>query len=172
VPASFSRVVSSDLKRSRETAQIIAASLALHDVEAMPGLREQHQGAWTGLTKEQIKRRWPERLRERPRRPVDGESGEAVLGRVLATLAQIATAHRGRRVLIVTHSGVIQALERAAGVHAPPVPYLEGRWFRLLSPAEPSGPSSASSLLAGELTAGRRRLADGSAADLAITERI
>jgi probable phosphoglycerate mutase len=170
VPASFSRVLSSDLKRSRETAQIIAASLALHDVEAMPGLREQHQGAWTGLTKEQIKLRWPEQLRERPRRPVDGESGEAVLRRVLTALAQIATAHRGRCVLIVTHSGVIHALERAAGVDAPPVPHLEGRWFRVLSPTEPNGRPSASSLLAGELTA-RRRPAGGSAAGRAITER-
>jgi probable phosphoglycerate mutase len=157
-------VVSSDLQRSRETAQIIAASLALHDVETMPGLREQHQGAWTGLTKEQIKCRWPERLRERPRRPVDGESGEAVLGRVLATLGQIATAHRGRCVLIVTHSGVIQTLERAARVDAPPVPYLEGRWFRVLAPTEPNSSASA-------LTAGRRRLAVFSAADPAITER-
>jgi probable phosphoglycerate mutase len=171
VPASFSSVVCSDLRRSRETAQIIATSLALDDVEAMPGLREQHQGAWTGLTKEQIKRRWPERLRERPRRPVDGESGESVLGRVLATLAQIAAAHRGRCLLIVTHSGVIHALERAAGVDAPPVPYLEGRWFRLLAAGEPEGVSSAGLLVAGELTAGRRGLAVRQAADLRIPER-
>jgi broad specificity phosphatase PhoE len=124
----------------------------------MGGLREQHQGAWTGLTKEQIKLRWPERHRERPRRPVDGEPAETVLERVLAALGQIATLHEGGCVLIVTHSGVIQTLERAAGVDAPPVPYLEGRWFRLLSPPEESGSLSVDSLLAGELTDGRRRL--------------
>jgi uncharacterized phosphatase len=168
-PATFSRVVSSDLQRARETAQIIAASLALDDVEAMPGLREQHQGAWTGLTKEQIKRRWPERLWERPRRPVDGESGEAVLRRVLVALGQIATVHEGRCVLIVTHNGVIHTLERAAGVDAPPVPHLEGRWFRVLSPTDMNSSLSVDSLLAGELTAGRRRLAGG-AADSSITE--
>jgi broad specificity phosphatase PhoE len=162
--------VSSDLLRSRETAQIIAASLAVRNVEAMPGLREQHQGAWTGLTKEQIKRRWPERLRERPRRPVDGESGEAVLVRVLATLAQIATAHRGGCVLIVTHSGVIHTLERAAGVDAPPVPHLEGRWFRILAPSERNSSRSDSSLVAGDLTLGRRRLAEGPDPDRPITE--
>jgi probable phosphoglycerate mutase len=164
VPASFSAVVSSDLKRARETAQIIAASLALDGVEALEGLREQHQGAWTGLTKEQIKLQWPERLRERPRRPVDGEPGETVLRRVFAALGQIAAVHAGGCVLIVTHSGVIQALERAAGVDAPPVPYLEGRWFRLLAATEENGSLSAGSLLAGELTDGRRGLAGGAAA--------
>jgi broad specificity phosphatase PhoE len=164
VPAQFSSVVSSDLKRSSETAQIIAASLAVDDVESMPGLREQDQGAWTGLTKEQIKRRWPERLRERPRRPVDGEPGEVVLERVLATLGQIARSHRGRCVLIVTHSGVIHALERAAGVDAPPVPYLEGRWFTVPVPAEPNSSMSANSLVPGALTAGRRALAVSPAA--------
>jgi probable phosphoglycerate mutase len=158
VPASFSAVVSSDLQRAHETAQIIASSLALDDVEAMPGLREQHQGAWTGLTKEQIKSRWPERLRERPRRPVDGESGESVLNRVLDAMGQIAAASQGRRVLIVTHSGVIRALERAVGADAPPVPHLEGRWFRLLWPADHDASPAASSMLAGKLTPGRRRL--------------
>jgi broad specificity phosphatase PhoE len=168
-PASFSTVVSSDLQRARETAQIIAASLALDDVEALGGLREQHQGAWTGLTKEQIKLRWPERHRERPRRPVDGEPAETVLRRVLAALGQIATVHEGRCVLIVTHNGVIQALERAAGVDAPPVPYLQGRWFRVLSPRDLNGARSAGSLLAGELTHGRRLLAGRGAADSSTT---
>jgi hypothetical protein len=74
-------------------------------------------------------------------------------------------------VLIVTHSGVIQTLERAAEVDVPPVPHLEGRWFRVLEPAEPNGSASASSLVAGKLTAGRRRLAEGSAAERLITER-
>jgi broad specificity phosphatase PhoE len=164
-------VVSSDLQRARETAQIIATALALDDVAAMEGLREQHQGAWTGLTKEQIKRRWPERLRERPRRPVDGESADAVLKRVLATLGQIATAYQGRCGLIVTHSGVIRTLERAVGADAPPVPHLEGRWFRVLSLTDPSPSPVANSVLPGELTAGRRRLAGETAADRSITER-
>jgi probable phosphoglycerate mutase len=164
--------MSSDLQRARETAQIIAAALSLRDVEAMPGLREQHQGVWTGLTKEQIKRTWPERLRERPRRPVGGESAEAVLTRVLATLGQIAATHRGECVLIVTHSGVIQALERAAGVEAPPVPHLGGRWFSVLAPGDPNSLASASSLLPGELTAGRRGVSVGPAASGSITEHM
>jgi broad specificity phosphatase PhoE len=158
VTSSFSAVVSSDLQRAHDTAQIIASALALGHVVAMPGLREQDQGAWTGLTKDQIKRRWPERMREHPRRPVDGESGESVLSRALEAMGQIAAARQGRRVLIVTHSGVIRILERAVGADAPPVPYLEGRWFRLLSP-EHEASLAGCSVLAGELTTGRRELA-------------
>jgi broad specificity phosphatase PhoE len=172
VPASFSAVVSSDLQRARETAQIIASSLALDDVEAMQGLREQHQGAWTGLTKEEIKRRWPERMRERPRRPVDGESRESVLNRVLDAMGQIAAARQGRHVLIVTHSAVIRTLERAVGADAPPVPHLEGRWFRLLWPADCDASPLGSSVLAGELTPGRRRLAGAVAAGSSNAKRL
>jgi broad specificity phosphatase PhoE len=164
-------VVSSDLQRAHETAQIIASSLALDEVEVMPGLREQDQGAWTGLTKEEIKRRWPERMRERPRRPVDGESGESVLARALGAMGQIASACQGRRVLVVTHSGVIRTLERAVGADAPPVPHLQGRWFRLLSPADHDASPAGGSVLAGELTAGRRRLAGEVAAARSIAER-
>lgn len=170
VPASFSTVVSSDLLRAWQTAEIIASSLALDGVERMPGLREQDQGAWTGLTKEEIKRQWPERLRERPRRPVDGESADTVLRRVLATLSEIAADHQGGCVLIVTHSGVIRTLERAVGADAPPVPHLEGRWFRVLLPADPSASSATNSALARELTAGRRTLAGGVAATSANPE--
>jgi hypothetical protein len=45
------------------------------------------------------------------------------------------------------------------GVDAPPVPYLEGRWFRLLSPPEVDDVLVGSSVLAGDLTAGRLALA-------------
>jgi uncharacterized phosphatase len=167
----FAAVVASDLQRARETAEIIAAELGLGDVVTLAGLREQDQGAWTGLTKEQIKRRWPDRLRERPRRPVGGEPPEVLLRRVLATLASIAAAHERSCVLAITHSDVIRTLERAIGVEAPPVPHLEGRWFRLLSPVERECAPSARSVLAGELTAQRREIARELGADRSIAER-
>jgi broad specificity phosphatase PhoE len=153
-PARFDVIVSSDLRRARDTARIIAAAVGLGGVGELEGLREQHQGAWTGLTKEQIRRRWPERLRERPRRPVDGETPDAVLQRVLATLDGIAAAHKGRAVLAVTHSGVIRTLERAIGVDAPPVPPLEGRWLQVAA-----GACGEPVLRAGPCTAGRRNAA-------------
>lgn len=118
---------SSDLRRAAESARIIAAEWGHDDPIQLFDLREQDQGEWTGLTREQIKDRWPQRFRERPRRPVEGESSEALLSRVIAAVGTIAATHPGSRVLAVTHSGVIRALELQLGSDAPPVPYLEGR---------------------------------------------
>lgn len=166
----FAAVLASDLRRARETATLVAAGLGLGAVQALPGLREQDQGAWTGLTKEQIKRRWPDRLRERPRRPVDGEPPEVVLDRVLATLGWLAAAQPGCRVLAITHSEVIRILERALKVAAPPVPHLEGRWLRLASRGGDTEPSLGS-VRAGNFTAGRARLTDGECAAPASSAR-
>lgn len=157
----FAAVVASDLRRARETAQIIAAELRLGDVVEFVGLREQDQGAWTGLTNEQVKRRWPERFRERPRRPVDGEPPEVVLERVLATLGCVAAAHEGGCVLVITHSEVIRTLEQAIGADAPPVPYLEGRWLRVAMSHVGGGEPGIGSVLPGALTVGRSRCASG-----------
>ncbi len=161
----FTAVVASDLKRARETAAILAAAVGCSHIVELAGLREQDQGAWTGLTKEQIKRRWPERLREIPRRPVDGEPPEVVLARALAALRQVAATQEGRRVLAITHSGLIRTLERAIGASAPPVPHLEGRWVAVVAP---SGAGSEPLVRAGELTAGRRGLTDSRGAALLI----
>ena len=160
-PAEFGAVVSSDLQRARETARLIAVRLALGAVEELAGLREQDQGAWTGLTKDEVKREWPQRFRERPRRPVGGESPETVLRRVMAALAAVAASHGGDPVLAVTHSEVIRTLERAIEADAPPVPHLEGRWLTIATTRGPDGEPAVSSVRAGALTAGRPPVAGG-----------
>jgi probable phosphoglycerate mutase len=128
----FDLLAASDLSRARGTALAIADGLGHRGaVLELPGLREQDQGEWTGLTKYEIKRRWPERLRERPRWPVGGESPERLRARIADALREIARAHPRRAVLAITHSGVIRALEAWLGVPGPAVPHLEGRWFKL-----------------------------------------
>ncbi|MHB8693347.1 MAG: histidine phosphatase family protein [Solirubrobacteraceae bacterium] len=168
-PPDLTIICSSDLQRARDTARIIADELGVTTVGELRALREQDQGAWTGLTKAQIKRTWPERLRERPRRPVGGETSEAVLARVLPALRALAVQYAGVRVLAITHSGVIRGLERAAAVHAPPVPHLEGRWFKAGSQF-PSRPGRSEWLMAAAPTDGRagaaRTVAGGMAAEL------
>jgi broad specificity phosphatase PhoE len=153
--ASFAVVCSSDLRRARDTATIIAAALEVDEVRELAALREQDQGEWTGLTKEQIRLRWPERSRERPRRPVGGEPPEAVLARVLPALASLAAEHAGRRVLAITHSGVIRMLERALSVADPPVSHLEGRWVRVWAGGRTQLEEAAGWLSVGEPTRGR-----------------
>jgi len=132
---------------------VIAEHAHWPEVALYRALCEQDQGAWTGLTKAEIKRRWPGAMRERPRRPLGGESADAVLDRVLPVLSQIGSDNRGRCTLVVTHSEVIRIIERAVGSDAAVVPPLEGRWLRV--DLQTRGTGSIGIFAAGGLTPGR-----------------
>jgi len=107
-------LIASDLSRSVQTAEILGARWGIvprHDAR----LREIDIGAWTGLTREQIEERDAELLArfEAERleaRPGGGETRLEIRARVRAAAAELAAAHRGRRVALVTHLGVIRAL--------------------------------------------------------------
>ena len=85
----FDAVYSSDLRRAQETAEIVAGP---HGVPVIvdPGLREVNVGAWSGLTRAEVERRFPDG--ERP----GGETREQHAGRVLAAAERIARAHPDR----------------------------------------------------------------------------
>lgn len=152
-PPCLRAVASSDLRRAAETARLIAEHARWPGVAQYRALREQDQGAWTGLTKAQIKQRWPGAMRERPRRPLGGGTVDAVLDRVLPALSRIGWDNRGACTLVVTHSEVIRIVERALDSDAAVVPHLEGRWLRVDLRA--SGAGSIGALGAGGLTPGR-----------------
>jgi broad specificity phosphatase PhoE len=99
----FDAVYASDLRRARETAEVVAAP---HRVPVVtdPRLREIDVGSWSGLTRAEIEERFPGR--ERP----DGETREEHAARVLAAVEEIARDNAGRRILIVTHGGTMRAL--------------------------------------------------------------
>jgi len=103
----FDAVYSSDLRRAHETAVIVAAPHAV-PVVSDPGLREIDVGSWSGLTREEIARRFPGA--ERP----DGETRGEHLARVLHTVERIARAHVGERLLVVSHGGTMRALRSHA----------------------------------------------------------
>lgn len=100
-------LVSSDLLRARQTAEIIGETLGL-EVELEPRLREVNLGYWQGLYSNEIRARWPEEMRlwlEQPLaiRPPDGESIHELADRVLAAANDIAADYAGQRVGLVTH---------------------------------------------------------------------
>jgi len=98
----FDAVYSSDLRRARETAQIVAESHGV-PVVADAGLREIDVGSWSGHTHVEIEERFGG---ERP----DGETREQHAARVLATVERIARENVGRQILLVTHGGTLRAL--------------------------------------------------------------
>lgn len=112
----FDRVVASDLRRARETAEIALPGV---EVEAEPRLREFGFGAWEGLTWDECTRRDGDLLRrwtDDPDAvcPPDGETAAAFGARIAAALDDLPTEGS---VLCVAHAGVIHAvLARWMGV--------------------------------------------------------
>lgn len=107
-------IVSSDLRRARETAEILGAALGI-PVACDARLRERALGAWSGLFAHQVAARWPEELAalragDPTLRPPGGESLEEVRRR----LGDFLCAWRGQLAEIpaalVTHGGVVRSL--------------------------------------------------------------
>jgi probable phosphoglycerate mutase len=108
-----SAVVTSPVRRTRESAEILAARLGL-DVTEEPGLAEMEFGAWDGLTFAEVGERDPDGLRSWlgavDRAPEGGESFRDVQHRVLAALDRVREAHAGGTVVVVSHVTPIKVL--------------------------------------------------------------
>ncbi|MEW1656543.1 bifunctional RNase H/acid phosphatase [Streptomyces sp. NPDC093707] len=116
-------VVSSPLRRCRETAGAVADRLGL-DVRVEDGLRETDFGAWEGLTFAEVRERYPDDLdawlgSAKAAPTGGGESFAAVARRVAVARDKLLARHAGRTVLLVTHVTPIKTLVRLA-LGAPP----------------------------------------------------
>jgi len=114
---------SSPLSRTLETARIITEPCGLA-VDTRDGLREISHGRWEGLTRREVEARYPDEYaawEEDPFTfaPEGGESGVAVLARVLPVIREIVMRHQGERVLVVSHKATIRlALSSLLGFDA------------------------------------------------------
>ncbi|MFI9588370.1 bifunctional RNase H/acid phosphatase [Streptomyces sp. NPDC052236] len=115
-------IVSSPLKRCRETAEAVAVRLNL-GVRIEEGLRETDFGAWEGLTYAEVRERYGDDLTAwlaSPKvAPPGGESFATVTRRVSATRDKLLATYAGRTVLLVTHVTPVKTLVRLA-LGAPP----------------------------------------------------
>ncbi|MFD8956932.1 bifunctional RNase H/acid phosphatase [Streptomyces anulatus] len=116
-------IVSSPLRRCRETAAAVADRLGL-DVRIDEGLRETDFGAWEGLTFGEVRERYADDLTAWLASPDTaptggGESFAEVAERVAAARDRIVARSAGRTVLLVTHVTPIKTLVRLA-LGAPP----------------------------------------------------
>ncbi|MFB6826359.1 bifunctional RNase H/acid phosphatase [Streptomyces virginiae] len=116
-------IISSPLRRCRQTAQAVADRLGL-TVTVEEGLREVDFGAWEGLTFAEVQQRFPDDLQawlDSPKAAPTG-GGESFLSatrRISATRDRLVSAHAGRTVLLVTHVTPVKILVRLA-LGAPP----------------------------------------------------
>ena len=100
-------VWSSPLARARDTAAIIAAPhrLAVQESEAF---REMGFGDWEGLTRDEVRERFPEAHRAWAEAPHEAtwpgaETLAAVRARALAGLEALRAAHTGQTICLVSH---------------------------------------------------------------------
>ena len=115
-------VVTSPVRRTRESAEILAEALG-HPLEEEPGFAEMEFGAWDGLTFAEVAEKhqaeldaWLGSLDSAP--GGTGESFRSVEERVLAGLQRILDEHAGRTVVVVSHVTPIKTLV-AHAVDAP-----------------------------------------------------
>lgn len=128
--AGFETLVCSDLRRARQSAEIIADGAGIGVIDIEPRLRERNAGPWQGLTRPEIERDWPGYL-DSGRRPARYESDDQLVARADAALGDIARQAERRgtpEVLVITHGGVIHSLTVRAGLTMVPMPNLSGRW--------------------------------------------
>ncbi|MBO3675566.1 bifunctional RNase H/acid phosphatase [Streptomyces sp. NEAU-YJ-81] len=116
-------IVTSPLRRCRETADAVARRLGL-DVRVEEGLRETDFGAWEGLTFAEVKERHPKDLEAwlastKVAPTAGGESFATVTRRVALSRDKLIARYTGRTVLLVTHVTPIKTLVRLA-LGAPP----------------------------------------------------
>lgn len=107
-------VYSSNTRRCHDFARLLAQRLGKPFIPD-PRLCELDFGAWVGLSQQEIFARDPELLQQyyfQPRRftAPDGESMEYFMRRVHDVWEEILLEQAGKRVLVLTHTGVIRVL--------------------------------------------------------------
>ena len=115
-------VVSSPLRRARETAELVAGALGL-EVAVEPGLRETDFGDWEGYTFAEVREKWPRELdawlADPSVAPPFGESFDATTTRVRQARDRVLASYGGQKVVLVSHVTPIKTLLRLA-LDAPP----------------------------------------------------
>ncbi len=111
---SFDHIYSSDSLRARQTAEAITQHSG-HTLQIDQRLREKNLGVFEGLTSEEAKERFPEVYRlfktAGANYVIDkGESTQQLLDRALQFLEEIRLKHPEKRVVLVTHGGVVRVL--------------------------------------------------------------
>jgi probable phosphoglycerate mutase len=139
---------SSDLQRAQQTAASIAVVLGLPAI-LLPAMRERRYGLFEGLTYAEARKQHPAQYHAFEMRvpdfalPEGGESLHQLYERVTGGLCEIVARHPGQTVVLVTHGGVLDIVNRFVRGNPLDLPrdflipnagiswvtYSEGRWI-------------------------------------------
>ena len=129
----FDALVSSPVRRTRETAEVLGRQFGL-EIETEDGIAEMEFGSWDGMSFTDVHEQFPDELSswlgDLDAAPHGGESMRTVEKRVLAGRDRIVASHPGKTVVAVSHVTPIKTLV-ADALGAP----LEGVYRMELAPA-------------------------------------
>ena len=123
-------VVSSALERASHTATLLADRLGVDHQHRLDDLIERFAAEWQGMTRAEIEEHYPGYL-DNHLRPPGYEDDASVVRRALRGIDRVAALVDGGTAVVVTHGGVIYALEARFGVVAGRIANLGGRWFEV-----------------------------------------
>ncbi|MEK7591329.1 MAG: class I tRNA ligase family protein [Patescibacteria group bacterium] len=111
----YDAIVTSDLIRAKETAEILGRELGLPITEETDLLRERKFGRWVGMKLDDIVKKHPLRVETgefgvHHETAPKGETLSEFLARAEKAADYLRARHAGKRILVVTHGGMIQAL--------------------------------------------------------------
>ena len=109
-------IITSPLGRAMQTSEILATELNIAIIRQSPTLTERHEGLLQGLTRDTQRQKFPYLFDKEghiiPHANIpEGESLAEFLARVQEGLKEIAIQSTSKRLLVVTHAGVMQAIE-------------------------------------------------------------
>lgn len=134
-------IVTSDFRRTVETAEIIRSILGLDAVRLEPRLRERFFGHWDGACYLHYSDTWKKDVID-PDQMVDGvESANSVRRRMVETVMSLEAEYSGLGIVLVSHGDPLRLLQTAfEGLETElnrTLPYFETGSWRLLNPASP-----------------------------------
>jgi len=114
----FDGIVTSDLRRAKETAAIIAQELGLEIIEESALLRERHMGDWQGKTLADCLRDFPLAIEGGEdgmthHSPPGGETLSQFLRRAEIAHEHLLARYPGKKLIVVSHGGFIRSLTTA-----------------------------------------------------------
>ncbi len=135
----FDLVITSDLRRARESGKLLAGEWDWPLQTAVePLLRERDIGEWSAMTTTEIREGWPAEYAAFTSDESDTPPGGEPLDRfderareALQRVDVLATGVSSSQALVVTHGGIIRSLIRQAGLERRPVGNLSGGWVEI-----------------------------------------
>jgi probable phosphoglycerate mutase len=101
------------LERCVDTARAIGAACRI-TIQPLEAVNDIDYGPWQGLTRDEVRSRWPQQLEAWLKTPQlatpGGETLASVHARACAALLEVAARHRDQAVVVVTHDSVIRVL--------------------------------------------------------------